>query len=617
LETRVIAILDSQRARLPLSPWAAIAGSVLVAFTVALSTAAQLQGEDKAPGANEANLPPQGDRAHANDTKPGTDPQTLPQIETQTTRVTRLERQLALINGLHPEELSGEQLRPLHIDDPKIAMLLSRLQTVVEERKSLVESEHLHTLKSGAEDPVVKALKAQRVAISQELGRLLPLIHDSLSSELRSEKENLDKMGVVAKKAAAIIIPQVEFREATLEESVEWLTKKSRELSPNGQPVNILLDPSPDAVAAKITLSLKNVSLLEAARYVAALANIPLEIQPNALALGSTPPPTTLVTKEWAVLPGMFGTDPSPARDWLTAHGVKFGAGTSALYVSATRRLIMRNTQDEMGRVDELIAAANAAQPQAKSGEARAAAAAVPAPAVENPLLSKAAKIIIPKIELHDATVAEVIDLLRAKATQFDPDKRGVNIVLKHGPDAGVKIAMSLSNIPLIEALRYVAGLSNLELHAEPDAIVLQPSGGPRSEAKPAAAPSAAEVVPIKPAVRNAFKEGDSIEISAITGSSSTFRVGGTYRVQGICRQNTVRNASLYLGNTAEGSADAIQPAAGTSLFIPAPKGSTEEFVFTITLLRPGRLHVTLYDLDNHDPKDNAYAGLDLGEVAP
>jgi len=33
------------------------------------------------------------------------------------------------------------------------------------------------------------------------------------------------------------------------------------------------------------------------------------------------------------------------------------------------------------------------------------------------------------------------------------------------------------------------------------------------------------------------------------------------------------------------------------------------------TLLRPGLLHVTIYDLDNHDKNDNAYAGIYLGDV--
>ena len=54
--------------------------------------------------------------------------------------------------------------------------------------------------------------------------------------------------------------------------------------------------------------------------------------------------------------------------------------------------------------------------------------------------------------------------------------------------------------------------------------------------------------------------------------------------------------------------------AVGSSLSQPLLDGSTE-FDITFTLFRPGLLHVTVYDLDNHDKNDNAYAGLYLGDV--
>ena len=41
----------------------------------------------------------------------------------------------------------------------------------------------------------------------------------------------------------------------------------------------------------------------------------------------------------------------------------------------------------------------------------------------------------------------------------------------------------------------------------------------------------------------------------------------------------------------------------------------TTEFDITFTLLRPGLLHATIYDLDNNDKNDNAYAGIYLGDV--
>ena len=118
----------------------------------------------------------------------------------------------------------------------------------------------------------------------------------------------------------------------------------------------------------------------------------------------------------------------------------------------------------------------------------------------------------------------------------------------------------------------------------------------------------------VTPKVKRTFHSDDSIKIRSITGTAPKFQTGGTYRVVGTCTQQTLKNATLYLGNTAEASLDAIVASAGSSLFSPLPNGTTE-FDITFTLLRPGLLHVTVYDLDNHNKNDNAYAGIYLGDV--
>jgi hypothetical protein len=116
------------------------------------------------------------------------------------------------------------------------------------------------------------------------------------------------------------------------------------------------------------------------------------------------------------------------------------------------------------------------------------------------------------------------------------------------------------------------------------------------------------------PEIKKAFPSGDAIKIRSVTGTAPKFQTGGTYRVVGTCRQQTLKNAILYLGNTAEAGSDAIAASAGSSLS-KALRNGTTEFDITFTLLRPGLLHVTIYDLDNHDKNDNAYAGIYLGDV--
>jgi hypothetical protein len=118
----------------------------------------------------------------------------------------------------------------------------------------------------------------------------------------------------------------------------------------------------------------------------------------------------------------------------------------------------------------------------------------------------------------------------------------------------------------------------------------------------------------VTPEVKRAFRADDSIKIRSITGTAPKFQTGGPYRVVGTCTQQTLKNATLYLGNTANAGSDAIVASGGSSLFKPLPNGATE-FDIAFTLLHPGLLHITIYDLDNHNQNDNAYAGIYLGDV--
>jgi general secretion pathway protein D len=73
-----------------------------------------------------------------------------------------------------------------------------------------------------------------------------------------------------------IILPQVEFREATLDEAITFIRIKSRDIDPAKKGVNILLKPG--GAGAKITLSLQKVPVNEALRYIAELAGHTLSV---------------------------------------------------------------------------------------------------------------------------------------------------------------------------------------------------------------------------------------------------------------------------------------------------------------------------------------------------
>ena len=97
----------------------------------------------------------------------------------------------------------------------------------------------------------------------------------------------------------------------------------------------------------------------------------------------------------------------------------------------------------------------------------------------------KLQEIRIPQLSLQDESVRDSIEKLQKKSrsldtTETDPSKKGVNIVLKLDPtkesaDGGTKINLALNDIPLGEALKYIASAANLKVKVEPYAVAIVP----------------------------------------------------------------------------------------------------------------------------------------------
>ena len=74
--------------------------------------------------------------------------------------------------------------------------------------------------------------------------------------------------------------------------------------------------------------------------------------------------------------------------------------------------------------------------------------------------------------------VTTLVDYLNAKSKELDPDKTGVKFVLPPNLDdktaaSGVhrEVSMTLSNVPLLELLKFVSQLSNLTFTVENDGV--------------------------------------------------------------------------------------------------------------------------------------------------
>lgn len=73
------------------------------------------------------------------------------------------------------------------------------------------------------------------------------------------------------------VLPTVEFQDATLAESLEFVRIKSREFGPDHREISIKVKPG--ASGPPITLSLKNISIHETLRYIAELSSHKLSVE--------------------------------------------------------------------------------------------------------------------------------------------------------------------------------------------------------------------------------------------------------------------------------------------------------------------------------------------------
>jgi general secretion pathway protein D len=189
----------------------------------------------------------------------------------------------------------------------------------------------------------------------------------------------------VNRKLDDIIVPRINFTDATVREAIEYLRQRSVALDTTGiedeRGVNIVLKLDPSAASQTITIDLANIPLREALDYITRLAGLKIKVEPFAVLIVPINEPTeTLITKEYRVPADFLNTLPaaggaaadtggfgggtavskSRAMESLEAQGVLFPAGASANLLSGGR-LIVRNTQENLDLVDTLVDSASSA----------------------------------------------------------------------------------------------------------------------------------------------------------------------------------------------------------------------------------------------------------------
>ncbi|EDY19649.1 autotransporter-associated beta strand repeat protein [Chthoniobacter flavus Ellin428] len=220
--------------------------------------------------------------------------------------------------------------------------------------------------------------------------------------ETTSPQATADKL---QHKLEHIIIPKIDFRNVTVREAIDFLKKKSVEVddfSPAGErgtnivlkladagsasakapssipPIPGLEEAAPQGTPAtktgsnpadtRITVSLTNIPLVEALKYVTGLANLTYKVEPYAVAIMPMSENTDVfITKEWTIPKDLIPSAPDASpntpidrdtvKNWLIANGLTFNGNASALYIKSTNRLVIRNTQDQLDLVDRIVKA--------------------------------------------------------------------------------------------------------------------------------------------------------------------------------------------------------------------------------------------------------------------
>ena len=214
------------------------------------------------------------------------------------------------------------------------------------------------------------------------------------------EQPQMDSRGsqAINNKLDTIIIPRIDFTDSSIKEALDFIKKRASDLDEgdsDNKGINIVLKLPPDSpdAAYPITLSLSDVPLREALRYVTEAANLKIKIETHAVVVvPATENTDVLITKEYKVPPGFITATPgsappqvsgvaagsqsviaarSIAKDFLETQGVEFPVGASANYISLTSRLIVKNTQANLELIDALVDTSVATRPTQVEIEAK------------------------------------------------------------------------------------------------------------------------------------------------------------------------------------------------------------------------------------------------------
>jgi hypothetical protein len=271
-----------------------------------------------------------------------------------------------------------------------------------------------------------------------------------------------------------LVIPKLDFRDASFRDAIDFLSQEAKRLDPKkrGIPFHIRIAPPPSAPAPEppfdpeqknITVSLINIPLIEALRYVTGLANLKFRILPDGVHIVSLADPDPMITRDLRVPAASATINPEylaplrkNPREWLIANGVAFSEAAAAILDDRGTRLTIHNTKEQIELIEAILHPKPPTPAKPSDWEIENRKRQAEEQASKATIRRKLETIVLPEINLVDVSLKSAVETLKQLSQKHDrrssAKERGVNLLLRSPEDEAPETGTPVPGIPGLDA---------------------------------------------------------------------------------------------------------------------------------------------------------------------
>jgi len=342
-----------------------------------------------------------------------------------------------------------------------------------------------------------------------------------------------------------LIIPKLEFREAAFREALDFIGREAKRLDREGLGVPIVVRVPPSTPLGETNptspgesptttgepprlllalerdvVSLTNIPVIEALRYVAGLADLKFRISANGVLVVPRSEPDPMLTRDFKIgvleSPEAMAALKKDCRQFFIIQGAEFHEGAWAKLNRAATRLTVHTSQNQLDLIETILEQESKPKPFKEPP--------IPGPHVPKVIVKddsgrlreKMRAITLLDVTLEKVPLREAIERLKVLSARYDAKSargdRGVNIVLESfdaenpasqqpgipgldsvstpaepaepaesgaspgGIETNPTISYSAKEVSLHEAVVAIAILGQYHVEVEPDAVLLTSS---------------------------------------------------------------------------------------------------------------------------------------------